>query len=97
MKFLEIGTDKDLVHFLVQSVPTYSVTKIVRTVKSLTAREIFRRCPQLKKQLWGGEFWTDGYFASTVGKHGDEAIGKYNNNQGSEYLKLHSDHQLALF
>ena len=98
VKFLEIGTDKDLVHFLVQSVPTYSVTKIVRTVKSLTAREIFRRCPQLKKQLWGGEFWTDGYFASTVGKHGDEAmIGKYAKNQGSEYHKLHSDHQLALF
>ena len=98
VKFLEIGTDKDHVHFLVQSVPTYSVTKIVRMVKSLTAREIFRRCPQVKKQLWGGEFWTDGYFASTVGKHGDEAmIGKYVKNQGSEYRKLHSDHQLALF
>ena len=98
VKFLEIGTDKDHVHFLVQSVPTYSVTKIVRMVKSLTAREIFRRCPQVKKQLWGGEFWTDGYFASTVGKHGDEAmIGKYVKNQGSEYHKLHSDHQLALF
>jgi len=98
VKFLEIGTDKDHVHFLVQSVPTYSVTKIVRMVKSLTAREIFRRCPQVKKQLWGGEFWTDGYFASTVGKHGDEAmIGKYVKNQGKEYHKLHSDHQLALF
>ena len=40
--FLEIGTDKDHVHFLVQSVPTYSLTKIVRTIKSITAREIFR-------------------------------------------------------
>ncbi|MGB8417009.1 IS200/IS605 family transposase [Paraburkholderia sp.] len=98
VKFLEIGTDKDHVHFLVQSVPTYSVTKIVTLVKSLTAREIFRRCPQVKKLLWGGEFWTDGYFASTVGKHGDEAmIGRYVKNQGKEYHKLHSDHQLALF
>lgn len=98
VKFLEIGTDKDHIHFLVQSVPTYSVTKIVRMVKSLTAREILRRCPQVKKQLWGGEFWTDGYFASTVGKHGDEAmIGEYVKNQGNEYHKLHSDHQLALF
>jgi len=69
MKFLEIGTDKDHVHFLVQSVPIYSVTKIVSIIKSFTAREIFRRCPQVKKKLWGGEFWTDGYFASTVGKH----------------------------
>ena len=74
MKFLEIGTDKDHVYFLIQSVPTYSVTKIVRMLKSVTAREIFRRCPQVKKQLWGGEFWTDGFFASTVGKHGDEAM-----------------------
>ena len=54
IKFLEIGTDEDHVHFLVQAVPTYSVTKIVTLVKSLTAREVFERCPQLKKQLWGG-------------------------------------------
>src|SRR5215203_715660 len=73
LKFLEIGTDRDHVHFLVQSVPTYSVTKLVTTIKSLTAREIFRRCPQVRKQLWGGEFWTDGYFASTVGRHASKA------------------------
>jgi len=71
LKFLEIGTDKDHVHFLVQSVPTYSVTKIVTMIKSLTAREVFRRCPEVKEQLWGGEFWTDGYFGGTVGKHGN--------------------------
>ena len=98
VKFLEIGTDKDHVHFLVQSVPRYSVTKIVTLVKSLTAREIFRQCPHIKKQLWGGEFWTDGYFASTVGKHGDEkVIASYVKNQGGAYQKLHEDYQLALF
>jgi REP element-mobilizing transposase RayT len=47
--FLEMGTAQDHVHFLVQSVPTYSPTKIVRTIKSITAREIFTRCPQVKK------------------------------------------------
>ena len=98
VKFLEIGTDKDHVHFLVQTVPAYSVTRVVRMIKSLTAREIFRRCPQVKKQLWGGEFWTDGYFASTVGKHGNEnMIGNYVKRQGQIYHKLHEDHQLALF
>ena len=98
LKFLEIGTDKDHVHFLVQSVPTYSVTKVVTMIKSLTAREVFKRCPQVKKQLWGGELWTDGYFASTVGKHGNEdMIGKYVKNQGMEYQKLHEDNQLVLF
>ena len=70
VNFLEISTDRDHVHLLVQSVPTYSVTKLVTLIKSLTAREIFRRCPEVKKMLWGGEFWSDGYFASTVGKHG---------------------------
>ena len=98
LKFLEIGTDKDHVHFLVQSIPTYSVTKIVTMIKSLTAREIFSRCPQVKKNLWGGEFWTDGYFASTVGKHGNEdTIGQYVKNQGAAYQKLHEDRQLSLF
>ena len=52
----------------------------------------------MKKKLWGGEFWTDGYFASTVGKHGDEGmIGKYVKNQGDEYQQLHSDTQQGLF
>ena len=98
LKFLEIGTDKDHVHFLVQSVPTYSVTKLVMIIKSLTAREVFRRCPEVKKRLWGGEFWTDGYFASTVGRHGNEkAIGAYVRRQGSGYRKLHEERQLALF
>ncbi|UXE61939.1 MAG: IS200/IS605 family transposase [Woronichinia naegeliana WA131] len=97
-KFIEIGVDKDHVHFLVQSVPTYSVTKLVKMSKSLTAKEVFRRCPQVKQKLWGGEFWSDGYFASTVGKHGDEGmIAKYVKNQGKEYLKLHRNEQLTLF
>ena len=72
--FLEIGTDKDHIHFLVQSVPTYSPTKIVRIIKSITAREIFQRMPSVKKELWGGEFWTDGYFMNTVGKTGNETV-----------------------
>ena len=98
VKFLEIGIDKDHVHFLVQSVPTYSVTKIVTLVKSITAREVFRRCRHVKKTLWGGEFWTDGYFASTVGKHGNEkTIVNYVKTQGGSYKPLHEDRQLALF
>ena len=85
IKFVEIGVDKDHVHFLVQSVRTYSVTKLVTMIKSLTAREVFKRCPQVKQKLWGGEFWSDGYFASTVGRQGDEdMIASYVKNQGKE-------------
>lgn len=98
IKFLEIGTDQDHVHFLVQSVPRYSVTKVVTIIKSLTAKEIFRRVPQVKRQLWGGELWTDGYYASTVGKHGNEnLIGNYVKQQGDTYQKLYENQQLALF
>lgn len=53
VKFLEIGADKDLVHFLIQSVPTYIVTTIITRIKILTAREIFKRCQQAKKVFWG--------------------------------------------
>jgi putative transposase len=49
--FLEIGTDKDHVHFLVQSVPIYSVTKIVQIIKSITTCEIFKRVPHVKQKL----------------------------------------------
>ena len=90
--FLEIGADKDHVHFLIQSVPKYSPTEIITKVKSITAREIFVRHPEVKKKLWGGEFWSDGYYVSSVGKHGnEEAITKYVSNQGkeSEYKALH--------
>ena len=97
LKFLEIGTDEDHVHFLVQSVPTYSVTKLVTIIKSRTGREIVRRCPKVKKQLGGGEFWTAGYFGSTVGRHGNEKmIGGYVRKQGGTYPQLHEDRQLAL-
>ena len=98
--FLEIGTDDNHVHFLVQSVPTYSPTKILTTIKSITAREIFRLNPEVKKKLWGGEFWTDGYFVNTVSKFGDEdTISKYVREQGVEkqYKILHKDMQLTLF
>ena len=98
--FLEIGTDNNHVHFLVQSVPTYSPTKIVTIIKSIIAREVFRSHPEVKEKLWGGEFWTDGYFVNTVSKFGDEnTISKYVKEQGieKEYKILHNEIQLSLF
>ena len=100
IRFLEIGVDKDHVHFLIQSIPRMSPTQIITTVKSLTAREIFKKHPDVKEKLWGGELWTDGYFVNTVSKFGDEtSISKYVREQGVEkdYKVLHSDKQLSLF
>ena len=99
IEFLEIGTDADHVHFLVQSVPMMSPKEIVQRIKSITAKEIFRSYPEVKKKLWGGELWADGYFISTVSKHGNESVIKqYIENQGAEsqYEQLYKE-QLNLF
>ena len=96
--FIEIGTDKDHVHFLVQTVPMVAVNRLVTIIKSITAKEVFRKKPELKKELWGSSLWTSGYYASTVGKHGnEEVIGRYIQEQGreAEYVQLHKD-QLRL-
>ena len=101
IRFLEIGLDRDHAHFLIQSVPTYSPTRIVTTVKSLTAREVFAHAPEVKQKLWGGEFWGKGYFVNTVGQHGSEkVIAAYVANQGggSDYRPLHKGQMdLGLF
>ena len=78
----------------------YSPTKIVTIIKSITAREVFRINPEVKQKLWGGEFWTDGYFVNTVSTFGDEnTISKYIREQGVEkqYKVLHKAVQLAFF
>ena len=99
MHFIEIGIDLDHVHFLIQGVPTMSPKEIIQIVKSITAKEMFKQHPEVKLKLWGGEFWTKGYYVNTVGRHGDEnTIQQYVKEQGTEkdYKKLHKQ-QLWLF
>src|SRR6266853_3604639 len=74
MAFLEIGTDKDHVPLLVQSVPSSRPTKIVNMITGLTARAIFPRVPTVKTRLGGGEFWSKGSCISPVGRHGNAAV-----------------------
>lgn len=95
--FLEIGVDKDHVHFLIQSTPIHSPSEIIKKVKSITARQILAECPQVKKKLWGGQFWTDGYFVGTVGKNQNETvIQEYVKNQGNKEDKVVKYKQLYL-
>ncbi len=98
--FVEIGADENHVHFLIQSVPKYSVEIIVRTIKSITGKELFRHHPEVKNQLWGGQFWTSGYYVNTVGQYANEdVIQKYIQNQGNEkdVYKMFHKNQLSLF
>ena len=99
INFIEIGYESNHVHFLVQSVPTMSVSEISRKLKSLTAKHLFRRHPEIKAKLWGGNFWTSGYYVNTVGQYGnEEVIRLYVQNQGKEkeYKKVYQG-QLSLF
>jgi len=76
-----------------------SATRIIQTVKSITAKEIFKQHPEVKEKLWGGEFWTKGLYVNTVGRHGGEnSIQAYVKSQGKEkeYKKPYSQ-QVALF
>ena len=71
--FEKLGTDGNHIHILCSYHPKYSGSQIVGTFKSITARELFRRFPELRKQLWGGEFWSDGYYLNTVSERGNWA------------------------
>jgi putative transposase len=74
----EMEIAEDHIHIFTSIPPKYSVGHIVRVIKSISAKEIFRRYPEIKRQLWGGEFWEDGYFVRTVGdKVTSETIKKY--------------------
>jgi len=95
--FVEIGNDEDHVHYLVQGVPIQSPRAMVQTIKSITAREIFRVHPEVKKLLWGGQIWTSGYYINTVGQYGNEkVIREYVENQGRQYKQIHRS-QLNMF
>ena len=97
--FIEVGYESDHVHFLIQSVPTMCVFDIVRIVKSISAKQLFKRHPEIKAKLWGGDFWTSGYYVNTVGQYASEdVIKQYIKNQGKvdEYKKVYES-QLSLF
>ena len=72
IRFLEVGADGDHVHYLIQSTPDHSPSEIIKMVKSVTARRIFAEYPEVKRMLWGGPFWSEGYFVGSVGKNTSE-------------------------
>ncbi len=81
----QIGLDQDHIHLLCSFHPKYSVGSVVQKFKSITARELFKTFPELKKELWGGEFWSDGYYVGTVSEKGNwKAVERYVKNQGKK-------------
>ncbi len=89
-----VGFDKNHVHVLCRFLPKYSGGQVVRLMKSITVRQVFRRVPSVKRWLWGGEFWSDGYYIATVSGRGDKkVIEEYIKNQGRQEVV----EQLRLF
>ena len=74
IEFEQIGVDTNHVHYLLSAAPKFSPSRIIQIIKSITARELFRLHPELRKELWGGELWTDGFFVATVGEGGNQDV-----------------------
>ena len=75
-----------------------AVSRLVTMIKSITGKEVIKRRLGLRKEMWGSSLWTSGYYASTVGKYGnEETVSRYVKEQGreDEYVQLHKD-QLRL-
>lgn len=78
-----IGCDRDHIHLLCSAHPKYAPGQLVRVFKSITARELFNRFRTLEEELWGGEFWTDGYYVASVGERGNwDVVEQYIRAQG---------------
>ena len=80
----EMEVAEDHVHILISFPPKHSIGEVVRIIKSISARELFRVFPRLKKRLWSGELWEDGYFVRTVGDRLTRQI-------IDKYIKHHKD------
>jgi len=84
----QIGCDKDHIHLLISFHPKYAIGDVVRLFKSITAKQVFLKFPEIKRDLWGGEFWTDGYYVATVGERGNwSVVERYVKNQGKQNEK----------
>jgi len=95
IEFEAFGMDRDHIHILCSAHPKVAPGGIVRIFKSITAREVFRRKPAIKKELWGGEFWADGYYVATVGERANwRTVERYIERQGKPREDLR---QLKLF
>src|SRR3989344_308806 len=81
----EVGFDQNHVHLLCRFLPKYSGGEVIGFIKSQTGSQVLKFVPNLKKELWGGEFWTDGYYIGTISGRGDKrVIEQYIRNQARD-------------
>jgi len=89
LHFDALGSDGDHLHMVVEGAPRYAPSNIMQICKSILAKQVFKRFPKLREELWGGEFWSDGGHIDTIGDgKGLDAIKKYVTNQGQDVNQL---------
>lgn len=89
LNFDAIGSDGDHIHVVVEGAPRYSPSHIMQICKSIIAKQIFKQYPELREELWNGEFWSDGGHIDTVGDgRGLEEIKTYVKNQGGDPYQM---------
>ncbi|MCL8323182.1 IS200/IS605 family transposase [Enterococcus faecium] len=81
IKLIEIESDKDHIHLLIECTPQHYIPSIVKVFKGASARLLFKKHPELKQLLWGGHLWNPSYFVATVSENTEEQIRKYIQNQ----------------
>ena len=98
-EFDKLGTDGDHVHLLIGAPPKTSPSKLMQIVKSITARELLKRFPEIKRQLWAGKFWSEGGYVGTLGEGvTEDVIRNYIERQGSsEEKEKHKQMKLVEF
>ena len=80
---------EDHVHIFLSAPPKYSPGEVGRVLKSRSAKMVFKESPEVRKKLWAGEFWSDGYFVRSVGDGVTTEVIK-------RYIEYHHSQQLAL-
>ncbi len=79
---IEQETDENHIHILFVSKPQVTLSKFVNSLKAVSARRLFSTFPHLRKELWGGHFWSPSYFLASTGQVSLEDIKNYVQNQG---------------
>lgn len=81
-QIIEINTDKDHVHILVNCSPQHYIPEIIQKMKGITSRILMKENrEELCKKLWGGHLWNPSYFVATVSENTEEQIRNYIKNQ----------------
>ena len=89
LHFDALGSDGDYLHMVIERAPRYAHSNIMQICNSILAKQVFKQFPELREELWGGEFWSDGGHIDTVGDgKGLEAIKKYVLSQGQDANQL---------